>query len=256
MIVQKNMSKKILWIILAVLLIGGGAFFAFKKFQKKTPVAKVDNVKVVSTDKKQQNNTNTKNKSLDEIEKLKEEQKRINEKDRLADEAKKAEEQKRQEELKAKEDAKKQAELKAKEDAKKQAELKAKEDAKKQAELKAKEDAKKQNEDKKVEKKNKTVKKSKGKWYFVNFNKEYYALEDEDNASEITINDVCKENEGVTTYCSHSEDYLSKSNAKDLGEDLCNDGEKCKTGESCLIWYDETQDNGDVELKTATYKCE
>ncbi len=99
-------------------------------------------------------------------------------------------------------------------------------------------------------------KKTKGKWYFVNYNKEYYDIDEVgDDVSEIKINDVCEENKGVTTFCEREED-LRKSTTKNLGKEVCGGGGECKVGQSCLLWYDDTQDNGDVELKTATYKCE
>ena len=101
-----------------------------------------------------------------------------------------------------------------------------------------------------------TKSKTKGKWYLVNYNKEYYGIDEVgDDVSEIKINDVCEENKGVTTFCDREED-LRKSSAKDLGKEVCDGGGECKVGQSCLLWYDDTQDNGDVELKTATYKCE
>lgn len=94
---------------------------------------------------------------------------------------------------------------------------------------------------------------TKGSWALMSYNTERFDLDDEDDdVDEITIDNVCGDNRGVTTYCKQS-DSLRSTTASELGEKKCS---ACTVGQTCLLWNDEEESNGDLTVKTATYLCE
>ncbi len=222
------MKKMFLVVLLVFVSIGIGIFIAFSVMAKK-------NVVIEEVENKEQLVKKDFEKEAEQMKDERANNSEKNEKDKISYEMNVKNEENVKNEIKKQEDLEKEALIK-------------KEELRKRDIANKKKDNKKA-EEKQVVKKVKTI----GKWYLVNYNNEYHELPK--NASELTFSDVCKENKGVTTYCDYDDD-LGKSSAEDLGEEKCDGGGKCDIGDSCLIWYDETQDNGDVEMKTATYKCE
>jgi len=94
-----------------------------------------------------------------------------------------------------------------------------------------------------------------GQWSLVLYNKEQFNLEDAgDNVGSIEFDNVCGKNRGVTTFCKNTS-KLRKTTASTLGKQKCGGGGACRIGQSCLLWNAVTEDDGDVELKTAVYTC-
>lgn len=105
-----------------------------------------------------------------------------------------------------------------------------------------------------------TPRKTVGDWSFLYLNTEKFDLDDEDDdVDEIYLKDVCKsifkQNSNVVDFCRKSS-KLKKSTASGLGEEKCDGGGSCRVGNTCLIWNDKEEDNGDLKSYTAMYICE
>ena len=99
-----------------------------------------------------------------------------------------------------------------------------------------------------------------GNWSLLYFNTEEFDVDDEDDdVTSLYLKDVCKsifkQNPNVVSFCKKSSS-LKRSNADTKGADKCDGGGSCRIGQTCLLWNDDEEDDGDRESYTAMYRCE
>ncbi len=100
-----------------------------------------------------------------------------------------------------------------------------------------------------------------GDWKLLYVNKEEFEIDDEDDdVTEIEIKDVCKsiyrQNSNVVSYCDETS-KLRSATASSLGASRCEgNGGSCGYGRTCLLWNAREDEDGDIDLFTAMYRCE
>lgn len=99
-----------------------------------------------------------------------------------------------------------------------------------------------------------------GDWELLYMNTEKFDIEDEDDdVTELYLKDVCKsifkQNPNVVSFCRKTS-QLKRSTSDDLGAEKCDGGGTCRLGQTCLLWNDDEEDDGDLRSYTAMYRCE
>ncbi len=99
-----------------------------------------------------------------------------------------------------------------------------------------------------------------GDWELLYMNTEKFDIEDEDdNVTQLYLKDVCKsifkQNPNVVSFCRKTS-QLKRSTSDDLGAEKCDGGGTCRIGQTCLLWNDDEEDDGDLRSYTAMYRCE